>query len=249
MVSQLCLMCGSTLNCQTLCLGARPWYSLVVDKDVKKPTNQPTLKARVTYWVLYRKFKYLQRQWLHFPWIKDKNDKILVRKIRLPNHLVMSQNSLEMVSFTMLNILFWLSLQVNLQNTAFGKSATEKAMSVGEITNELKIMKEEMRHPNIVRYYKTFELGEEWYFLPFFLVLDATQSCQLSDFLHFFSLQGDSTYVISQGYQTSAISLNSALGPSWVNLRGLVWFPFRSPHLSPASWPKIKAPPPPPPGN
>ena len=29
--------------CQTLCLGARPRYSLVVDEDVKKPTNQPTL--------------------------------------------------------------------------------------------------------------------------------------------------------------------------------------------------------------
>ena len=43
MVSQLCLMCGSTLNCQTLCLGVRPRYSLVVDEDVKKPTNQPTL--------------------------------------------------------------------------------------------------------------------------------------------------------------------------------------------------------------
>ena len=42
MVSQLCLMRGSTLNCQTLCLGARPRYSLVVDEDVKKPTNQPT---------------------------------------------------------------------------------------------------------------------------------------------------------------------------------------------------------------
>ena len=42
MVSQLCLMCGSTLNCQTLCPGARPRYSLVVDEDVKKPTNQPT---------------------------------------------------------------------------------------------------------------------------------------------------------------------------------------------------------------
>ena len=41
MVSQLCLMCGSTLNCQTLCLGARPRYSLVVEEDVKKPTNQP----------------------------------------------------------------------------------------------------------------------------------------------------------------------------------------------------------------
>ena len=44
MVSQLCLMCGSTLNCQTLCLGARPRYSLVVDEDVKEPTNQPTIK-------------------------------------------------------------------------------------------------------------------------------------------------------------------------------------------------------------
>ena len=41
LVSQLCLMCGSTLNCQTLCLAARPRYSLVVDEDVKKPTNQP----------------------------------------------------------------------------------------------------------------------------------------------------------------------------------------------------------------
>ena len=40
MVFQLCLMCGSTLNCQTLCLGARPRYNLVVDEDVKKPTRQ-----------------------------------------------------------------------------------------------------------------------------------------------------------------------------------------------------------------
>ena len=43
MVSQLCLMCGSTLNCQTLCLGARPRYNLVVEVDVKKPTNQQLL--------------------------------------------------------------------------------------------------------------------------------------------------------------------------------------------------------------
>ena len=39
MVSQLCLMCGRTLNCQTICLGARPRYNLVVDEDVKKPTK------------------------------------------------------------------------------------------------------------------------------------------------------------------------------------------------------------------
>ena len=30
MVSQLCLVCGSMLKCQTLCLGARPRYSLVL---------------------------------------------------------------------------------------------------------------------------------------------------------------------------------------------------------------------------
>ena len=40
MVSQLCLKCGSTKNCQTLCLGAHSRYSLVVDEDVKKPNKQ-----------------------------------------------------------------------------------------------------------------------------------------------------------------------------------------------------------------
>ena len=40
MVSQLCLMSGSTSNCQTLCLGARLRYNLVDDEDVKKPTKQ-----------------------------------------------------------------------------------------------------------------------------------------------------------------------------------------------------------------
>ena len=49
MVSQLCLMCGSTLNCQTLCLGARPRYSLVVDEDVKKPTNQSINHSYLVY--------------------------------------------------------------------------------------------------------------------------------------------------------------------------------------------------------
>ena len=40
MVSQLCLICGSTYNCQKFCLGARPRYNLVVDEDIKKPTKQ-----------------------------------------------------------------------------------------------------------------------------------------------------------------------------------------------------------------
>ena len=59
MVSQLCLMCGSTQNCQTLCLGARPRYGLVIDEDVKKPTNQTNkqkkLSLRPFLWI-FRKF-------------------------------------------------------------------------------------------------------------------------------------------------------------------------------------------------
>ena len=47
MVSQLCLMCGSTSNCQTICLGARPRYMLVFDVDVKKPTNQPNKQTKL----------------------------------------------------------------------------------------------------------------------------------------------------------------------------------------------------------
>ena len=48
MVSRHCFMCGSTLNCQTLCLGARPRYNLVVEEDVKKPTNQPLASEILT---------------------------------------------------------------------------------------------------------------------------------------------------------------------------------------------------------
>ena len=48
MVSQLCLMFGSTQNFQTLCLGARPRYGLVVDEDVKKPNkNKQTMEAKL----------------------------------------------------------------------------------------------------------------------------------------------------------------------------------------------------------
>ena len=61
MVSQLCLMCGSTLNCQTLCLGARPRYSLVVDEDVKKPINQPT---KILATIFLKKKKGSESWWL-----------------------------------------------------------------------------------------------------------------------------------------------------------------------------------------
>ena len=58
--------------------------------------------------------------------------------------------------------------QLNLQNPAFGKNAREKEQSVGEITNELRIMKESLRHPNIVRYHRTFE-ESKFSFFEYFL--------------------------------------------------------------------------------
>ena len=42
-VSPLCFVCGGTWTCQTSVLGLVRLYSLVVDEDVKKPTNQPTM--------------------------------------------------------------------------------------------------------------------------------------------------------------------------------------------------------------
>ncbi|XP_013063092.2 serine/threonine-protein kinase Nek10-like [Biomphalaria glabrata] len=77
---------------------------------------------------------------------------------------------------------FFALKEVNLQSLAFGKSANEKAMSVGEITNELKIMKEEMRHPNIVRYFKTFELNDKLY-----IVMEYIEGAHLGE--HFNSLK------------------------------------------------------------
>ena len=66
--------------------------------------------------------------------------------------------------------------QLNLQNPAFGKNAREKEQSVGEITNELRIMKESLRHPNIVRYHRTFEESESVLLLIFMVASTVTPS-------------------------------------------------------------------------
>ncbi|XP_076465974.1 serine/threonine-protein kinase Nek10-like [Babylonia areolata] len=72
--------------------------------------------------------------------------------------------------------------EVNLQNAAFGKNAREKQQSVGEITNELRIMKESLRHPNIVRYHRTFEENDKLY-----IVMELIEGATLAD--HFNSLK------------------------------------------------------------
>ena len=42
-------------------------------------------------------------------------------------------------------------------NPAVGKTVKEKEKNIESIVSELTIIKEHMRHPNVVRYYKTFQ--------------------------------------------------------------------------------------------
>ncbi|XP_050419048.2 serine/threonine-protein kinase Nek10 [Patella vulgata] len=72
--------------------------------------------------------------------------------------------------------------ELNLQNPAFGKNSLEVETSVGEITNELQIMREQLKHPNIVRYYKTFVEAERLY-----IVMDLIEGAPLLE--HFNSLK------------------------------------------------------------
>ena len=41
-------------------------------------------------------------------------------------------------------------------NATWGKTSKERQKSVGAVISELTIIREQMRHPNVVRYYKTF---------------------------------------------------------------------------------------------
>ena len=47
-------------------------------------------------------------------------------------------------------------LQINTLNPTLGKSSKERDKSVGDMISELTIIREQLKHPNIVRYYKTF---------------------------------------------------------------------------------------------
>lgn len=72
--------------------------------------------------------------------------------------------------------------EINLLNPAFGKTTGDRDKSVGEMINELQIMRQEMRHPNIVRYHKTFKEGD-----TLFIVMDLIEGAPLDE--HFNSLK------------------------------------------------------------
>ena len=50
--------------------------------------------------------------------------------------------------------------QVQMSCVELGKSIKEKQESVGDVMNELAIIKKELKHPNIVKYIETFRASE-----------------------------------------------------------------------------------------
>uniref|UniRef100_A0A3Q1HXN9 NIMA-related kinase 10 n=1 Tax=Acanthochromis polyacanthus TaxID=80966 RepID=A0A3Q1HXN9_9TELE len=71
--------------------------------------------------------------------------------------------------------------EVNLHNPAFGKDKKSRDSNVEKIISELTIIKEQMTHPNIVKYYKTF-LEDKLY-----IVMELIEGMPLAE--HFNSLK------------------------------------------------------------
>ncbi|XP_028985437.1 serine/threonine-protein kinase Nek10 isoform X2 [Betta splendens] len=72
--------------------------------------------------------------------------------------------------------------EVNLHNPAFGKDKKSRDSNVEKIISELTIIKEQMTHPNIVKYYKTFMEGDK-----LFIVMQLIEGAPLAE--HFNSLK------------------------------------------------------------
>ncbi|XP_055516439.1 serine/threonine-protein kinase Nek10 isoform X1 [Leucoraja erinacea] len=72
--------------------------------------------------------------------------------------------------------------EVNLHNPAFGKDKKDRDSSVEIIVSELTIIREQLHHPNVVRYYKTFVENDRLY-----IVMELIEGAPLGE--HFNSLK------------------------------------------------------------
>ncbi|NXP18297.1 NEK10 kinase, partial [Scytalopus superciliaris] len=72
--------------------------------------------------------------------------------------------------------------EVNLYNPAFGKDKKDRDSSVKNIVSELTIIKEQLYHPNVVRYYRTFLENDRLY-----IVMELIEGVPLGE--HFHSLK------------------------------------------------------------
>ncbi|XP_078355562.1 serine/threonine-protein kinase Nek10-like, partial [Oculina patagonica] len=76
--------------------------------------------------------------------------------------------------------------EMSVHNPALGKTAKERGKSVGEIVNETTIMKEQLRHPNVVKYHKAFQEKDKLY-----VVMELIEGAPLGE--HFNSLKEKGT--------------------------------------------------------
>ncbi|KAK2152163.1 hypothetical protein LSH36_338g04055, partial [Paralvinella palmiformis] len=72
--------------------------------------------------------------------------------------------------------------EINTQNVMWGASNKERQKSVGDVINELTIIREQLKHPNVVRYYKTFKEQDHLY-----IVMELIEGAALGE--HFSSLK------------------------------------------------------------
>ncbi|XP_022087422.1 serine/threonine-protein kinase Nek10-like isoform X2 [Acanthaster planci] len=72
--------------------------------------------------------------------------------------------------------------EIRYNNPAVGKTVKEKDKSIDSIVSELSIIKEHLRHPNVVRYYRTFKENENLY-----IVMELIEGAPLYE--HFNSLK------------------------------------------------------------
>ncbi|KAJ8024745.1 Serine/threonine-protein kinase Nek10 [Holothuria leucospilota] len=74
--------------------------------------------------------------------------------------------------------------EISFNNPAVGRTAKEKEKSIASIISELSIIKEDLRHPNVVRYFRTFtdDKSEKLY-----IVMDLIEGAPLHE--HFNSLR------------------------------------------------------------
>nr|XP_033786044.1 serine/threonine-protein kinase Nek10 isoform X2 [Geotrypetes seraphini] len=72
--------------------------------------------------------------------------------------------------------------EVNLHNPAFGKDKKDRDKSVENIVSELTIIREQLYHPNVVRYYRTFLENDRLY-----IVMELIEGAPLGE--HFNSLK------------------------------------------------------------
>ncbi|KAF7232246.1 hypothetical protein EG68_09265 [Paragonimus skrjabini miyazakii] len=69
--------------------------------------------------------------------------------------------------------------EINTTQAYFGRNAQERQKNVGRLLNEVTIIKQQLRHPNIVRYYKTFIHDDR-----LFIVMEMLEGLSLTELLN-----------------------------------------------------------------